>query len=54
MGDRGWKAKDLMSDQECYFCNKMHGGTLAFQAYSICFTCHEKLMNRIKLILKFE
>ena len=49
-----WKAKDVMSDQECYFCNKIHGGTSLFQGYSICWSCHEKLMERIKLILNFE
>ena len=38
----------------CYFCGDNRNNTIQYQGASICSICNEKLLHRIKLILKFE
>jgi hypothetical protein len=40
--------------RSCYFCGKDHGGDIHFQSKPVCYECNEKILQRIKLILKFE
>jgi hypothetical protein len=38
----------------CYFCNTTEHIVIDFQGKPICLPCNDKMLKRIKLILKFE
>ena len=49
-----WPAHPYGDKEECEFCKKFHRYLYSFQGKPICTDCNDKLVERIKLILKLE